>query len=403
MRLTKKLLDYLHTVFDKAPGAELALRLQYDGDAMTWTVSDGVLTTDVLGGSGAPLEVDLRGYNVAQLANFFAAQQGYSVEYLNQDHLDTGARALLDGSGSIGESNGDHLFVHTNVLWSYLEAMAQELQTAADAIVQMLRQMSTRTAEDIWLDELGRYYGVPRLDNEPDGSYGPRIIAEVLRPRGNNIAIALAIQAYTGEVSEVIDVTVYGPQRPLYDGSIVHDGADTYNSTASPVYGFFDVTYGYDLINGGSFTEFESRVRVLVDRVRDAGTHMRALILRAGGMEDTAPMPKEGKLAITYGSSLADSPDADPDDSLVIPQAGMSLAELGAIDSASTSSDVSYTFDYQHNAVRRYDGKIVYGGGLVYPHGTLESEFDSGDPDSIGGMEALHEIVNVTLPSPGYF
>ena len=257
MRLTKKLLSLIHRVFKKDPGQFIALRLRYSTGAMTWRVRDAVLTTVVSGGPGQSLTVDLTQYTVASLVGFLSSQPGYSVVYVDGSELaGLSARVLLDADGDIEKSNGDAIHGYTNVLFSYLEALAVELGAAEVQIVEMVKQMSTKTASDEWLDELGGYYGIPRLQSEPDTSYGPRIIAEVLRPRGNNVAIEAAIKVYTGQVAKVTDVVVFGSPTPAYNGSNTHNGAITYNATSKPRYGLFDVEYGYDLINGGSITEF---------------------------------------------------------------------------------------------------------------------------------------------------
>lgn len=397
MRVTKRLLDYLHSVFDKSPGSVLALRLGYNAP-MTWTVRDAVLTTSVVGGTGRNLTIDLRQYNLQQLATFLASQPGYEVRFLNQDLLATGARALLDQSNSIDTSNGDHISAHTNVLWSFLEAMAVELDEARLQVVQMLRQMSTRTAEDVWLDELGSYYGVPRFGGEVDALYGPRIISEVLRPRGNNIAIALAIQAFTGQESEVLDVFEYGVNFPLHDGSISHTADFTYNSTATRRFGLFDVTYGYDLLNGGNYQQFEAAIRALLNRLRDAGTHMRALVLRAGVIDDTGPPAEDGALESTVQPQLVDvGPSAD--DTLVVPSLAMSLEELNVAGGFFEASAADYYFDHFYNDVRVHDARFNHQGGVVFTGGSLESEFD-GIP--IFALAELNTLVNVTLPSASY-
>src|SRR3546814_4396237 len=92
--------------------------------------------------------------------------------------------------------------------------------------------MSTKTAQGEWLDELGGYYGVPRIQGENDASYGPRIIAEVLRPRGNNVAMEAAIKVYTGQDAKVTDVTLYGDPFPRYDATIRYDGTRSEEHTS---------------------------------------------------------------------------------------------------------------------------------------------------------------------------
>jgi len=357
MRLTQKLLSFLNRVFDKDPAQFLALRLQYDG-GMVWQVADGSLTTTVTGGSGHSLTVDLSQYSVAQLANFLGTQQGYSVAYVDRSELSAlSALVLIDGGSDIALSNGDHLYGYTSELWSYMEAQSSELETAEAQIGEMLNQMSTVTASNEWLDELGSYYVVPRLQGELDSQYGPRIIAEVLRPRGNNVAMEAAIKVYTGQNAKVTDVTLYGATFPLYNGAITRNSAYHYNASRVPLYGLFDVEYGYDLINGGDITAFQQTVRDLINRLRDAGTHLRSLLLTGSMLADSLTPPTDGgQLSITVGAAFSDALSAPTDsvstgavtiapmaDTLTVPLDGLGLV---------------VTTQYRYNSVRKYNGAI---------------------------------------------
>lgn len=363
MRLTKKLLSLIHHVFRKDPDQFIALRLRYSTGAMTWRVRDAVLSTFVVGGPGQNLTVDLSQFTIAQLVSHLASQPGYSVVYIDGSELiGLSARVLLDADGDIETSNGDAIYGYTNVLFSYLEAFAVELAAAEDQVKEMVRQMSTRTAGDVWLDELGGYYGVPRLRGELDGSYGPRIIAEVLRPRGNNVAIEEAIRTFTGQSAKVTDVVVYGAATPAYNSTITHNGAHTYSATAKPRYGLFDVEYGYDLVNGGSITEFAQVVRDLIGRLRDAGTHLRALTLTGSAMVDAfefAPSDDgSNDLAVAVGL----------DDAFAAPSESMSSAAAMApmSDSVMAPTDglaVGVTYSTTYNGARTYNGMVPHASG----------------------------------------
>lgn len=375
MRLTQKLLSFLNRVFDKDPAPFLALRLRYDG-GMTWRVADGVLTTTVTGGSGEDLVVDLSQYRIGELINHLAAQPGYEIAYGDQTTLSLlSALVLMDGSGDIDKSNGDHLYGYTSILWSYLEAQASELQAAAAQIPEALAQMSTKTAQGEWLDELGDYYDVPRIQGENDASYGPRIIAEVLRPRGNNVAMQAAIKIFTGQDALVTDVTLYGDTFPLYDGAIQHNGLWQYNAEAQPIYGLFDVQYGYDFINGGDITQFHEIVRGLVGRLRDAGTHLRSLQLRGSDLVDTFTSPPNdgGPIQWQAGAAFVDTLDApsDPQFDLAGSLGAMSDSFVVPLDGVG----LKISYDYRYNGVRSYDGTIAYMGGIT----TVENVGTPGD------------------------
>lgn len=363
MNLTKKLIHYLHRVFDKDPVPFLALRLRYAGIGMTWRVDGARLTTVPVGGTGSALAVDLTQFTLGQLVSYLAAQPGYTVEFVDSTELSLlGAAVLLDGTGDQNQSNGDHLYGYTSVLWSYMEANAVELETAAAQVDQMLLQLSTVTATEVWLDELGSYYAVPRLQGEQDALYSLRIIAEVLRPRGNNVAIAAAITAYTGQITTVTDVTVNSPISPLYNGAKIYDGTEHYNSISSPMYGLFDIEYGYDIINGGDITSFAQIIRDLVGRLRDAGTHLRALSLRGSALVDTLTAPNDNAsspVAVAY--PLSDTATA-PTDALT---GNTDMAQFAdALTAPVDGLSLTLSTGYQYNSTRTYDGSIFHSGSV---------------------------------------
>jgi hypothetical protein len=367
MRLTQKLLGFLNRVFNKDPDPFLALRLRHTSGHMTWRVKDAVLTTLVPGETG--LLVNLLDYTISELVDHLAAQPGYVVEYADTSDLALlSARALIDAAGDIEMSNGDHLMGYRSPLWAYLEAAASELTAAAEQIKQMLRQMSTKTASGEWLDEIGGYYGVPRLSNEADSAYGPRIITETLRPRGNNVAIANAIKEFTGQTATVTDVVLYSGGLPIYDGSIDHDGTFTHSAGSSPVYGLFDVEYGYNLINGGSLDDFAIEVRNLIDRLRDAGTHLRDLHLIGGALFDEFTPPGD-EMLMTLSQALTDTLDP-PTESVLI---GLSVPAMTdtLIEQPVDSASIVLTYGTLYNGVINYNGARIHQGGANAPEALI--------------------------------
>ncbi|MEX3764454.1 hypothetical protein [Paraburkholderia phenoliruptrix] len=355
MRLTKKLLGLLHRVFDKNPYKVLLFRLQYEA-GMTWTVSDAVLSTVVQGGQGANLSIDLTQYTVGDLINYLSSQPGYSLAFANTSEIvNLSATILMDDANDIALSNGDHFYGYTNPLWSYMEANANELRQARASIQAMPAQMSTTSATGDWLVLLGKQYGVPKLTGEPDSSYGPRIIAEVLRPKNNNVALEMAISYYTGQDTTVTDVVEYGPTFPLYNSVITRDGSHTYSASAAPIYGLFDVQYAYDLINGADPTTFQQTVAGIVQRLRAAGTHMRSLSLQASAMNDAATPPTEGGFGVVARPALADTLTAPADSfgSLV------TISQFSDALSAPTDSEsITIAYNYRYASVRHYNGAI---------------------------------------------
>lgn len=363
MKLTQKLLALLHRVFDTDPEQFLALRIQYGG-GMTWNISEGVLTTSVVGGIGQGFTVDLTTMTLSQLVNHVSTQPGYSVAYADgSGNLALSARVLMDGTGNIAQSNGDHLYAYTSLVWVYMDAVGVELKSAKAQIPEAIAQMSVQTASADWLDELGSYYGVPRLQGEGDQAYGARIIAETVRPRCNNVAIERAISYYTGQATKVTDVTIYGAAFPKYNGAITRNSAYHYQPASVPFYGLFDVEIGYDLLGGENQTAFSATVAGIVGRLRSAGTHLRSLLLKSGSLSDTFTPPVDGELTLAANMIMTDSltvpVDVDPVLNAIIEP--MTDALTAPVES--TAGTVVY--NYQYNGVRTRNGAITYAGGTT--------------------------------------
>jgi hypothetical protein len=340
MRLTPRLLGALNRVFDKDPEPFVAMKVAYSG-GMTWSVADGMLTTVVVGGPGVGLRFDLSQYTLRTLSGAIAGSAGYQVNFLSADAADLDARVLLDASGDTATTGGDQLLAFSSLLWALLETFARGLQDAAAQVGEMLRQMSTNTASGPWLEELGSYYKVPRNPGEADGNYGPRIIAETLRPVSNGIAIELAIEDYTGQPCKVEDVTIYRGVSPLYDGSINFDGAHNYDAPGVPTYGLFDVEVAYDLLSGAEPTAFLAQVQAVVNKIRAGGRFLRALVLSGAGsgLVDTLAAPTDDADTASFAgvTDFSDTMSAPDDSATMMPAASltdMSESFAGPADAA---------------------------------------------------------------------
>lgn len=316
MTMIPKLLGFLNRVFDKDPEPFVALVIDYAG-GMTWRISDGTLETQVTGGPGTGFSVGVDDLTLAQLAAFIAGRAGYTVTYVDAERADLAASVLLEGQGDLSDANGGRLMGFSSLLWVLLDAPASQLQRAKVQIGEGLKQLSTTTAQGVWLDFLGGFYRVPRGAAEVDSSYSPRIIAETLRPTTNNIAMELAIQEFTGQPVVVTDVTIYRGIFPVHDGTILHDAAYTHSTVGLPEYGLFDVKVTFDILNSANPGAFQATVRSLVERMRAGGTHMRALDLDTSGAaiaDVYGSPPTETGFSISVVHLLSDDPRDPPTD-----------------------------------------------------------------------------------------
>lgn len=283
-KLIQKLLLSLHKVFDKDPHQQLAFRLQYDG-GMTWQIANGVLMTTVTGGSGTNQSIALSNFTIDSLALVLGSLPGYSVPFQDtSSYAQLSALVLIDSSNDISTSNGDHIYGYTNLIWSYLDPIGAELGAAQAQIPNMLAQMVIPTAEDEWLDEQGSYYLVPRNSGEDDTAYSPRIVTSVLQPKGNNVAIAMAIQALAPAATRVrvIDALDDLLFAILYNGEFSYNGSIFYDAGLGPNsgYGFFDVDFSYDFLGSVTQDQYLALIESTVEKFRDAGTQLRGIVFR---------------------------------------------------------------------------------------------------------------------------
>lgn len=291
-KLTQKLLLSLHRIFDKDPHPVLAFRVRYDGVGLTWSIVNGVLTLTATGGTGTSHTFNIANFAIGQLAQFIAALPGYSVPYQDTSaYALLSALALLDSAGNMNVSNGDHVFGYTTLLWAWMDSNSSELGAAKGQIDNALAQMNTVSALDEWLDYHGSFYKVPRLQGELDPSYSPRMIASVLQPRGNNIAIAEAIKSVTqaGQPVFVIDAINDTGFAITYNGLIHFDGSEFYDAGlgVNGAYGFFDVDFSFDFTGPVTQSTYFAQILTTVEDFRDAGTHLRAVIFRNNGSTAT--------------------------------------------------------------------------------------------------------------------
>lgn len=383
MKVTKRLLGWLNSVFDIEAHQFLAFRLSYAGGrggagsgTMTVSVDDAVLTTTIIGGPGQSLSIDLTEYTISTLAAFLAQQHGYSVTALtNTDAADLSASILLD----VVDAPNGNLYGYTNPLWTFYEAVAVQIKAVWEQVKNAPLEMSTTTADGPWLDELGAYYGVPRMLGEADAQYGPRIIAQVILPKSNNIAMANAITSFTGQVVTVEDVVAFGPAVPQFNGAITYNGADTYDTTPLRIYGLFVVSVGYDLLGSTDPTDFLAAVTIVVNQLRAAGTQMQSLQLGGSVMSDAVPLPTDATPnALAIVQALTDS-IIKPTDSMAI-----SLVSMGSLTDAITPPDdsadtLAAVYTTRYNEQRVFDGSVPYGSGNTFM-GVMEGGFGTPSP-----------------------
>lgn len=211
-----RIIDYPHApVFDKDPKQELALRVRHPNGLLLEVDTDVLRLTRPDGFDEYPLA----DYSISHLADRLTSD-GYDVVYENTSMGGQSAHVLLNSRADQDQSNGDHLYGYTSLLWCLAGGYSREIDAAGVQVGEALRQMVITQAEADWLDVWAGLYGVPRLPSESDADLQQRIPAEVFRPRVNGLAIEQAINDLTGETVEIRE-----PWKRMFvlDGSRLSD------------------------------------------------------------------------------------------------------------------------------------------------------------------------------------
>lgn len=205
--MLEKLLSHLYSALNKAPNPVICLRVNHP-DGFAWSVDGGTLTASTEAGDSLGV-FNLSDYTLTGLAEALQAA-GCSIIYENHDVNHRSAAALMAGAGKQSASNGDCLQVFDSLLWSILDAYSLELDEASDNVDQAVNQLYLDSADGLWLDFWGEYFGL-RRGTRTDAEYRKYLIDETLRPRSNKFAILKAVQDLTGET-----IDIYEPWNDMF-------------------------------------------------------------------------------------------------------------------------------------------------------------------------------------------
>jgi hypothetical protein len=106
--------------------AEIALTIGYDGTTATVSVSNGILTTAVTGGSGSNLSINLSQYpTMSDLASFISSQPGYSASSISSSNSLSPIR--LDEVSAVGicSSQGEEAGRIKKAAYNFASKIAQ--------------------------------------------------------------------------------------------------------------------------------------------------------------------------------------------------------------------------------------------------------------------------------------
>lgn len=234
----QRLLSWLYRSINRDPQAVLALRPSRgsggDADSATpantlkpanttfeptdsvrWTISDsGAMTPRLLliQRSGQDeVSVLLDGATIQNVVDQLTGA-GANLEYVTTDPqvLSLSALTLIPGTGDSFQSNGDHIYARTSLLWAWGDPIARWIKQARGDIAEMLRMLVVRQSGGQWSDLWASYFGLKRSPNERDDALNRRTEWEWRRPRSNPKAIELNIKHLLNQ-----DVVVREPWKEM--------------------------------------------------------------------------------------------------------------------------------------------------------------------------------------------
>ncbi len=277
MLMTPKLMARLSRAFNRTPVAMPALTFSYR-QPFVYQLADGQFGATV---NADYISQDLSQVSIVQFAAFLSSLGGFTVTPVPAVLQNRSALALLDqqdlGANGIETCTTATLQAYTSLAYAFEDTAASQLHLAEQAVVAAPAELSVATADGVWLDQQGLYYGnTVRNLGELDPAYARRIVATVTMPRCNNFAMANILQNFTGYPASVIDVITSGATF-IYNAAVEYDGADEYEQPGGGAkYGLFDVyvqATPATIAAGG----FNAAITSLVNQIRAVGTTMRNL------------------------------------------------------------------------------------------------------------------------------
>ena len=203
MNILTRLLDFLPTYFNTDPLIQLGISLSHSDPAarMTFSVKNNVISACRFGVFVNDFEISLAGKTLSEVATEINAVSNYTATTPDIMAAER-ALCLVDTENQV--DGLAHAF--TNPMWAFFKALAMELKEAKDAELEMLRHMSVPGATGIGLNYWGEYFDNTRIPGETDVVFGQRVIDEIKRPKSNNVAMEIILQAYYGFKIDVVDL-----------------------------------------------------------------------------------------------------------------------------------------------------------------------------------------------------
>lgn len=172
----------LPAYFNRDLNLSKGISVLYTGTSGTISIVSGVLSTNINGGSGINLSIDMTGgITLSQLVTQINTNTGYTATLLGSASV--AAITLIEVDEGDIVTSTLAIPVLGSILYKVMSVFGNELSKTNINIKSALADMVLFKANGLWIDLWGEQYNVPRLLSEDDITYIARIIAEITRNR----------------------------------------------------------------------------------------------------------------------------------------------------------------------------------------------------------------------------
>ncbi|MCK5607597.1 hypothetical protein KAR91_37280 [Candidatus Pacearchaeota archaeon] len=286
MLIFNRLLNRLHSVFNKDPQKVPVISVAYSAGSCLLTVEDTELRAVTSAGTTV---IDLSDITIAELVTALDGLTNFTATLIDSDFSDYKARGLYGNEAQdIGVDS--KLYYPTSLLWAEMRTHGFALKDVSEDVAIAQDQLYLDKASGIWLDFWGKdFFGILREPGDTDATYLARVVSEAGSLRLNNMALAKLMEALVGFNVEVLDLGHYA--QDIFYADFLHSTTDTLedivfddNTMVAIVVSGFGVYFSQDI--SGLTTDEKNIIKSVIARNKAAGKVAQYFIPDGGGWQE---------------------------------------------------------------------------------------------------------------------
>jgi len=272
MGVLTRILDFLPTYFKTDPEKVAVFTIEHSSPTalMRYSIADDMISAKSFGSFSDDFNISLAGKTIQQVVDEINAVPDYTATIFSGPESINAIR-LVD----IEKTGDPTVYYHQNSGWALFKAIALELKEAKIAGDELLRQMGIPSATGILSNHWGSYFNIGRLTDETDAVYNQRIIDSLVRPKSNNVAMEIVLEAYYGYEIDVFDLDYLGSSSMLMNNIPTPVHNRNYPIMAANTIGkelcVFGVRFPVNTISHWNQAQFDELQELIYD-LRAAGT-----------------------------------------------------------------------------------------------------------------------------------